>query len=104
MPTLNGLLQDLPDDVCDRVGDEVQLVDMPAGKVLHEANVAQTTIYFPREGIVSLMYALESGDTSEFAMVGNEGMVGVGLLTVVGGRAVHAVAPFAALARSQAQE
>lgn len=26
------------------------------------------------------------------------------LLTVVGGRAVHAVAPFAALARSQAQE
>lgn len=78
---LNGLLQDLPDDVCDRVGDEVQLVDMPAGKVLHEANVAQTTIYFPREGIVSLMYALESGDTSEFAMVGNEGMVGIGLLT-----------------------
>jgi len=77
---LNGLLQDLPEEVCDRLDDELQLVDMPAGKVLHDANVAQTTLYFPREGIVSLMYALESGDTSEFAMVGNEGVVGVGLL------------------------
>jgi len=78
---LNGLLQDLPEDVCDRLDDELQLVDLPAGKVLHEAHVAQTTIYFPREGIVSLMYALESGDTSEVAMIGNEGVVGIGLLT-----------------------
>jgi len=82
----NGLLQDLPEDSCDRLGDELHLVEMPAGKVLHEAGAPQSTLYFPREGIVSLMYALENGDTSEIAMVGNEGVVGGGL--VAGARSV----------------
>lgn len=82
----NGLLQDLPEDSCARLGDELQLVELPAGKVLHEAGAPQQTLYFPREGIVSLMYALENGDTSEIAMVGNEGVVGIGL--VAGARSV----------------
>lgn len=77
----NGLLQDLPEDICDRLGHELQLVDMPAGRVLHEAGAVQSTLFFPREGIVSLTYALENGDTSEIAMVGNEGVVGSGLMS-----------------------
>ena len=76
----NGLLQDLPGDVCERIGGELQLVELPVGKVLHEANAQQSTMYFPREGIVSLLYALENGDTSEVAMIGNEGVVGIGLV------------------------
>ncbi len=77
----NGLLQDLPEDICDRLSNELQLVELPAGKVLHEAGAPQSSLFFPREGIVSLMYALENGDTSEIAMVGNEGVVGSGLMT-----------------------
>ncbi|NYZ63301.1 Crp/Fnr family transcriptional regulator [Luteimonas deserti] len=82
----NGLLQDLPEEICDRLGGELQLVELPAGKVLHESGAPQSQMFFPREGIVSLMYALESGDTSEIAMVGNEGVVGIGL--IAGARSV----------------
>ncbi|MBB3342984.1 Crp/Fnr family transcriptional regulator [Luteimonas sp. RC10] len=77
---LNGLLQDLPPEVCDRMGKDLQLVELPVGKVLHEAGASRSTLYFPREGIVSILYALENGDTSEVAMIGNEGVVGAGLL------------------------
>lgn len=76
----NGLLQDLPADSCARLGRELQLVELPAGKVLHEADAPQSMLYFPRDGIVSLMYALADGDTSEIAMIGNEGAVGFGML------------------------
>jgi CRP-like cAMP-binding protein len=37
-------------------------------------------MYFPRSGIVSLLHVMESGDTTEIAMVGHEGAVGLALL------------------------
>jgi DNA-binding transcriptional regulator YhcF (GntR family) len=36
-------------------------------------------IYFPTDAIVSLLNVTEDGDTTEIAMVGNEGVVGVSL-------------------------
>lgn len=36
-------------------------------------------LHFPTSGIVSLIYALEDGSSSEIALVGNEGMVGISI-------------------------
>lgn len=36
-------------------------------------------LHFPTDGIVSLIYALENGSSSEIALVGNEGMVGISI-------------------------
>jgi CRP-like cAMP-binding protein len=77
---LNRLLEDLSADACRHLRDELHLIDLIPGKVVYEAGAAQNTMYFPRTGIISLLYVLENGSTSEIAMVGNEGMVGVALL------------------------
>jgi CRP-like cAMP-binding protein len=36
-------------------------------------------LHFPTTGIVSLIYVLEDGSSSEIALVGNEGMVGISI-------------------------
>ena len=59
--------------------DSLHPIDLPPGKVIFEANTDHAAIYFPRDGLVSLLYVLKSGDTSEIAMVGSEGVVGVAL-------------------------
>jgi CRP-like cAMP-binding protein len=76
----NGLLDKLSVEACARLRPHLQLVEMPAGKVLFEARAQQHHMYFPRSGIVSLLYVMENGDTSEIAMVGNEGVVGTAIL------------------------
>jgi CRP-like cAMP-binding protein len=76
----NGLLDKLSAAACARLKPHLQLVDMPVGKVLFEAQATQHYMYFPRSGIVSLLYVMENGDTSEISMVGNEGVVGTAVL------------------------
>ena len=73
----NRLLDQLPDDVCDRLGPHLQRTELTAGKVLYESSVQQSQIYFPRSGVVSLLYVMDDGGTGEIAMVGNEGVVGI---------------------------
>jgi hypothetical protein len=38
-----------------------------------------THVYFPTTSIVSLMYVMENGASTEISMVGNEGLVGISL-------------------------
>ena len=76
----NRLLDQLPDDVCDRLGPHLQRTELTAGKVLYESSVQQSQIYFPRSGVVSLLYVMDDGGTGEIAMVGNEGVVGISVL------------------------
>lgn len=75
----NRLLDCLPDDACDRLHGHLQRVPLPAGKVLFESS-ARSHVYFPRSGVVSLLYVMDNGDTGEIAMVGNEGAVGVSVV------------------------
>lgn len=76
----NRLLDCLPDDACDRLHGHLQRVELPAGKVLFESNGSPGHVYFPRSGVVSLLYVMDDGDTGEIAMVGNEGLVGVSVV------------------------
>ncbi len=76
-PRQNLLLASLPDAEWERWRPQLELVDLPLGKVLHESGERMKFVYFPTSGIVSLLYVLNNGASAEIAVVGNEGLVGV---------------------------
>jgi CRP-like cAMP-binding protein len=78
-PKLNQLLAALPDAQRAPWLPQLELIDMPLGKVLYEPGTEMTHVYFPTTSIVSLLYVLENGASAEIAVVGNEGIVGVSL-------------------------
>jgi len=78
-PRSNHLLAALPEAEWQRWRPQLELVDLPLGKVLYESGSTLSHVYFPTTAIVSLLYVLESGASAEIAVVGNEGIVGVSL-------------------------
>ena len=52
---------------------------MPLGWTMSESGDHLKYLHFPVSGIVSLIYALEDGSSSEIALVGNEGLVGISI-------------------------
>lgn len=75
----NHLLAALPDDERQRWQRQLEPVDLPLGKVLHEPGVQISHAYLPTTAVVSLLHVLSNGATAETAMVGNEGIVGISL-------------------------
>jgi len=78
-PRSNLLLSALMDADCCGT-NRPERVDLTAGQVLYESGVTQRHVYFPTNSVTSLQYILASGASSEFAVVGNKGMVGVSAL------------------------
>ena len=78
-PRTNHLLAALPEPELQRWLPQLESVELPLGKVLHESGVTMTHVYFPTTAIVSLLYVMENGASAEIAVVGNEGVVGVSL-------------------------
>ena len=78
-PRQNRLLASLPEADWQRWRPHVQPVALPLGQALYESGAMLTHGYFPTTAIVSLMYVTESGASSEIAVVGNDGIVGVPL-------------------------
>jgi len=52
---------------------------MKLGDVLYEPGATLSHVHFPTTAIVSLLYVMEDGASSEIAVVGNEGVVGISL-------------------------
>jgi len=75
----NALLEALPDAERARLLSHLEPVELPLGAVLYEAGTRLTHVYFPTTAIVSLIYVMDDGATTEIAIVGNEGIVGVSL-------------------------
>jgi CRP-like cAMP-binding protein len=50
---------------------------MRLGDVLHESGCTVSHVFFPTTSIVSLVHTLESGASTEVAVVGNDGIVGI---------------------------
>lgn len=87
----NELLAALPPEVIERWRARLELLNMPLGQVLHESGGAPQYVYFPTTAIVSLMFVTENGFTSETAVVGSEGLVGISVFmagSAMPGRAV----------------
>lgn len=78
-PKQNHLLAALPPLEYERLLPYLTLTTLPLGKILHESGSQASHVYFPTTSIVSLLYVMENGATSETAIVGNEGMIGVAL-------------------------
>jgi CRP-like cAMP-binding protein len=75
----NHLLAALPEAAWARWQPQLELVDMPLGKVLYEPDSRLTHVYFPTTCIVSMLYVMEDGASAEIAVVGFEGLVGISL-------------------------
>lgn len=78
-PSQNRLLAALPVGDLERVSAKLKVVPLSLGEVLYEAGNRQRAVYFPTTAIVSLLYMLADGAAAEFAVVGNEGIIGVSL-------------------------
>ena len=78
-PQQNHLLAALPPAEFEHIAPQLELVVMQLGDVLYESSGQLHHVYFPTTAIVSLHYVLENGASSEFAGVGNEGVVGISL-------------------------
>lgn len=76
----NHLIAGLPDDARQRWLPRLERVELPRGLALHESGSQMSYAYFPTTAIVSLVNEMEDGASTEFAVVGNEGLVGVELL------------------------
>ncbi len=78
-PKLNHILASLPAADYERILPDLKLIDMPLGWTMSESGDHINYLDFPISGIVSLMYSLEDGSTSETALVGSEGMIGISI-------------------------
>jgi CRP-like cAMP-binding protein len=78
-PQQNHLLAVLPKAEYERLLPHLELVPLRLGEVLYETGDLLKHVYFPTTSIVSLLYLMENGAPTEVAMVGNDGIVGIGL-------------------------
>lgn len=78
-PTLSQILARLPATEYERLLPDLELVAMPRKWTLSESGDHVNFLHFPTSGIVSLIYDLEDGSSSEVALVGNEGMIGISI-------------------------
>jgi len=60
-----------------RLRRAIKPVFLPRGHVVYEPNAQREHVYFPTTSIISLSYVLADGGSAEFAVVGNDGFVGV---------------------------
>ncbi|HEY7985447.1 MAG TPA: Crp/Fnr family transcriptional regulator [Methylophilaceae bacterium] len=75
----NRLLAALPAAEYERLAPHLELIELPLGEVLREGGATQHYVYFPATAIVSLFYVLEDGSSTEIAVIGNIGIVGLWL-------------------------
>jgi CRP-like cAMP-binding protein len=78
-PDGNRLLAALPRAQLKRLRPALEPLRLLVGDVLREPGVAATHAIFPAHAIVSLQQVTEGGASVEYASIGNEGMVGLGL-------------------------
>jgi CRP-like cAMP-binding protein len=72
----------------------VRNVTLPVKTVLFEPGGSIEALYFPTDGVISLVTPLQDGAIVEVATIGNEGIVGVPMVPL-GGLAVRAISQVA---------
>jgi CRP-like cAMP-binding protein len=78
-PEQNQLLAALPAADYKRLLPYLEPVALPLGLVIFESGTKLRHLYFPASGIVSLLYAMENGASTEIAVIGSDGVVGIAL-------------------------
>ena len=79
-PRQNHLLAALTAGELELLLPHMTLTELALGAVLYEPGSRMDEVFFPVSGLVSLLYTLEDGHTTELAVVGNDGCIGLALL------------------------
>lgn len=80
-PRQNHLIAALPTADYERLLPALELQSLPMGWSVYETGSKQSSAYFPTDSIISLVYVIASGNLTEIAVAGNEGLVGIPLFT-----------------------
>lgn len=80
----NALLASLLRDAPENWRDELEVVELRTGAVLHEPFEQRDQVFFPVTAVASLHCVMEDGDTAEVAVVGREGVVGLSVFLADG--------------------
>jgi CRP-like cAMP-binding protein len=75
----NELLGKLSGEELKRLQPHLERVTLTLGQSLSESGRQMSHVYFPLDAIVSLLCVMEDGDSTEIAVVGHEGVVGISL-------------------------
>jgi CRP-like cAMP-binding protein len=89
-PAGNHLLQALPPMEREALLPHLRLADLTVKTVLFDPGQLISQIHFPMDGVISLVTPLADGNIVEVATIGNEGIVGVPLVSG-GSLAVRAI-------------
>lgn len=73
----NRLLAALPAAEFDRLAPHLKPVELALKQVLHQPNQPLEFVYFPTDGMISLITRMQDGSAIETGTVGNEGLVGI---------------------------
>ncbi len=93
-PRTNCVLRAIPATDWSRWSAYLEPVQLAVGQVLSEPGRVPSYVFFPTTAVVSLLYMSEDGGSTELAVIGHEGMVGISLL--MGGNAM----PYQAVVQS----
>jgi len=76
-PVSNRLLLALPDNEYRSIRPALEFVSLPQRRNLYEPNRKIEFVYFPNNGLISLVVVMKDGKTAEVAVLGREGFAGV---------------------------
>lgn len=77
----NKILRALPQHEFSRLVQHLERVHLEKGEVVYRVGDTIRYAYFPLNGLLSLVSITETGESIELAMVGNEGMAGLAMIT-----------------------
>lgn len=75
-PIRNQLLAALPGEEYERLLPHLESVPLPFMDVLYEGGETIRHVYFPDDGLISLLIVMEDETMREIGVIGNEGMLG----------------------------
>jgi CRP-like cAMP-binding protein len=78
-PISNKILLSIPEGEFQHVRPHLEFLPLPDHMSLHEPNRKVEFVYFPNDGMISLVIETEDGRTVEVGVVGNEGFAGAPL-------------------------
>ncbi|MFN3882952.1 MAG: Crp/Fnr family transcriptional regulator [Nitrincola lacisaponensis] len=79
-PKKNHILAGLQDSDYAQILKDLEWVPLSVGQVLFNAGDRLDQVYFPTSGIISRVFTTQDGSSTELAMTGNDGLVGIPLI------------------------
>jgi CRP-like cAMP-binding protein len=77
LATANRFLASLDPDELHELLPHLKLIELPRGKMIFAAGDPIEAVYFPHDGLVSLVIGLSTGEMIEVGMIGRDSLVGV---------------------------